>query len=106
MGDVRRLRPQPYAVRTFAGELWAALRLVLPVLIFLVIGFSFMLLILASVLEKLGLPERVGEELITYGQFYAPLCVVYWIVKKDWLAMERSTPVLPVVGRAGSLTKR
>eukprot|EP00434_Breviolum_minutum_P045218 symbB.v1.2.040486.t1/scaffold7273.1/size13844/3 len=46
---------------------------------------SVLCLILATVLEKLGLPESAGEEIIVYGQFYLPLSAVYWIMKKNFL---------------------
>mmetsp|Transcript_53631 Transcript_53631/g.136082 ORF Transcript_53631/g.136082 Transcript_53631/m.136082 type:complete len:335 (+) Transcript_53631:55-1059(+) len=94
--DVRRFRPRPYALGTFAAELRGALGLVLPVFPFLVMAFSFAFLILTSLLEAVGMPEHLGEEIILYGQFYAPFSMVYWIVKKDWLAAERSVPLLPM----------
>lgn len=91
--DVRRLRPQPYLLREFLRELHAALWLVLPVFPFLVMGFSFVFLVVSSVLTKIGLPPALGEELIFYGQFYAPFSAVYWIVKKDWLRTAEQPPL-------------
>lgn len=98
--DVRRLRQQPYHLKAYAQELQAAFWLVLPVFPFLVMGFSCVFLVLTAILEKVGLPEHLSEELIMYGQFYAPFGAVYWIIKKDWLAAERETPLLPMTAGA------
>lgn len=95
--DVGRLRQQPYTLSAFMKELRGALRLVLPVFPFLVMGFSCALMVLTAVLGKVGLPQELGEELIFYGQFYAPLSAVYWIMKKDWLA-HGGEPPLPLHG--------
>lgn len=94
--DVKRLRPAGYTWRTFAGELWRALRLLLPVFPFLVMGFSFVLLVLTSILEVVGLPERVAEVLIIYGQFYAPFGMLYAMIKQDWLQPKKGETVLPL----------
>jgi len=94
--DVRNLRQQPYTLMAYARELGSAGRLVLPVFPFLVAGFSCVFLVLSSALVKLGVPEALGEELIVYGQFYAPFSAVYWIIKKDWLSNGRGAPPLPV----------
>lgn len=100
--DVRRLRHNPYGPAAYAQELSAAVWLVLPVFPFLVMGFSCAFLIVAAMLAKLGVPEPLGEELIVYGQFYAPLSAIYWIIKKDWLTAERATPILPIVAAAAA----
>eukprot|EP00747_Dinoflagellata_sp_TGD_P096877 gnl/TRDRNA2_/TRDRNA2_166967_c0_seq1.p1 gnl/TRDRNA2_/TRDRNA2_166967_c0~~gnl/TRDRNA2_/TRDRNA2_166967_c0_seq1.p1 ORF type:complete len:244 (-),score=36.66 gnl/TRDRNA2_/TRDRNA2_166967_c0_seq1:186-917(-) len=99
--DVRRLRPKPYSVASFLREFCVALRFALPVYPILAIGFSCIFLVVVSVFTKLGLPQHLGEECIFYGQFYAPLSSVYWIMKKDLLANERATPVLPMASGAG-----
>mmetsp|Transcript_104633 Transcript_104633/g.207802 ORF Transcript_104633/g.207802 Transcript_104633/m.207802 type:complete len:240 (+) Transcript_104633:55-774(+) len=96
--DVRRLRQDNYGIVTYARELRAAMWFVLPVFPFLVMGSSCIFLVLTALLEKVGFPEHLGEELIVYGQFYVPFSVVYWIIKKDWLIAARSTPILPVAG--------
>merc|ERR1712072_401152 len=94
--DVRRIKPQPYGFLAHARELKGAIWMVLPVFPFLVMGFSLVCLIIASVLEKIGLPAHLGEEFVLYGQFYAPFSAIYWIMKKDWLASERASSLLPV----------
>lgn len=87
--DLRRMRQQGYGPKAFVAELWEALKYVLPVYLFLVMCSSLVCLILATVLEKMGLPESAGEEMIVYGQFYLPLSAVYWIMKKEWIAEDR-----------------
>merc|ERR1711972_1106793 len=79
-----------------ALELRKAVWLVLPVFPCLVMAFSCVFLVVVAIFEKVGLPEHLGDELIIYGQFYSPLSAVYWILKKDWLAAERETPLLPM----------
>eukprot|EP00913_Durusdinium_trenchii_P008463 g7948.t1 len=78
-----------YGPKLFAEELWEAVKLVLPVYLFLVMCCSLLCLILVSLMNHL-ISESLGEEIIVYGQFYLPLSVVYWIMKKDWLAAERT----------------
>ncbi|CAK9087797.1 unnamed protein product [Durusdinium trenchii] len=78
--DLRRFR-QHYGPKLFAEELWEAVKLVLPVYLFLVMCCSLLCLILVSLMNHL-ISESLGEEIIVYGQFYLPLSVVYWIMKK------------------------
>eukprot|EP00927_Polykrikos_kofoidii_P080254 TRINITY_DN7712_c0_g1_i1.p1 TRINITY_DN7712_c0_g1~~TRINITY_DN7712_c0_g1_i1.p1 ORF type:complete len:248 (-),score=28.05 TRINITY_DN7712_c0_g1_i1:117-860(-) len=101
--DVRSLRQQPYTAKKFAAELGSSLWHVLPVYPFLVIGFSCILLVMTSVLVKIGLSEHIGEELIFYGQFYAPFSVVYWTIKKEWLTNGRGEAPLPLHIGVGAL---
>lgn len=101
--DVRHLRQQPYTLKAFAREFRGAVWHVFPVFPFLVVGFSCAFLVVASVLTMLGLPAPLGEELIFYGQFYAPFSAVYWTIKKDWLKTGSGAPPLPLHGdTAGS----
>lgn len=88
--DLRRFRPKTYGFVAFVGELRAAVGLVLPVYLFLVMVCSCLCLVLVSVLERAGLSEDTGEEVIVYGQFYLPWSAVYWIMKKEWLADRKS----------------
>mmetsp|Transcript_7973 Transcript_7973/g.17751 ORF Transcript_7973/g.17751 Transcript_7973/m.17751 type:complete len:230 (-) Transcript_7973:159-848(-) len=93
--DVCRMRSTRYTMAAYAKDLRCAFWLVLPVFPFLVAGFSCVFLVIVSFLTKCGLPDHTGEEIIFYGQFYAPLSAVYWIVKKDWVEAERHTTPLP-----------
>mmetsp|Transcript_19394 Transcript_19394/g.42360 ORF Transcript_19394/g.42360 Transcript_19394/m.42360 type:complete len:278 (+) Transcript_19394:16-849(+) len=100
--DVRHLRQQPYTLWAFQRELRAAVRLVIPVFPFLVVGFSCIFLVFEKILEKVGLPAAIGEDIVFYGQFYAPLGTVYWIIKKDWLTGNHEEPPLPLHGQTSS----
>ena len=102
--DARRSRPKPYSLITFVHELGGSLALVLPVFPCLIAGFSCLFLVVSCMLQKVGLPAHLGEEMIFYGQFYAPLSAVYWTIKKNLIMTERSRTVLPFseFSRSGS----
>eukprot|EP00929_Paragymnodinium_shiwhaense_P064673 TRINITY_DN32430_c0_g1_i1.p1 TRINITY_DN32430_c0_g1~~TRINITY_DN32430_c0_g1_i1.p1 ORF type:complete len:262 (+),score=53.33 TRINITY_DN32430_c0_g1_i1:76-861(+) len=100
--DIRHMRQQPYLLPDFLKELKAALLLVLPVYPCLVVACSCLFLVFVSILQKVDLiTERFGEEVIFYGQFYAPFSAIYWSIKKDWLE-HGGSPILPLKGRGSS----
>ncbi|KAK3280351.1 hypothetical protein CYMTET_11807 [Cymbomonas tetramitiformis] len=60
-------------------------RLALPVLFFV-----------SSILEKIGLPARIGNDFTYYGQWYGPVWGIYYVVKKRWAEQDQYyNPRLP-----------
>ena len=85
--DVRRRSPEVNPKDFLETVVWS-LKQTLPLYIPLAVGLSVVFLIIVTILEGVGIPERIVSKIlgtpICYGTLYGPFTVTYWGVKRKY----------------------